>query len=59
MKMRAACEAVLWGKTVPKTLSEMGSIEREIKSKFGGIISLTDREGSRPAFRTNGTAVAG
>jgi hypothetical protein len=44
MKMRAVCEAVLWGKTVPKTLSEMGSIEREIKSKFDDAVNAVRRQ---------------
>jgi hypothetical protein len=47
MKMRATCEVVLWGKTVPKTLSEMRSIEREIKSKFDKAIDACRQEKNR------------
>jgi hypothetical protein len=44
MKMRAACEVVLWGKTIPKTLSEMDRIKREIKSKFDNAVKPCRQE---------------
>jgi hypothetical protein len=47
MKMRAACEVVLWGKTIPKTLSEMGRIKREIKSKFDNAVNAFRQEKNR------------
>ena len=47
LKMRAACEAVLWGKTVPTTLSKMGSIEQEIKSKFDDAVNTCRQESNR------------
>ena len=47
MKMRAACEVVLWGKTIPKTLSEMDRIKREIKSKFDNAVKAFRQERNR------------
>ena len=49
MKMRAACEAVLWGKTVPRTVSKMGAIEQEIKSKFDDAVNTCRQENNRQA----------
>ena len=46
MKIRAACEVVLWGKMIPKTLSAMGRIKREIISNFDNAVKAYRQERS-------------